>query len=142
MTQTTADQHKPRDPRTARVLAAYFGVYRTLGWGYLESVYRRSMITGLRRLGATVEEEVPLEVRYLGEVVGEFRADLIVDREVIVEVKVADRLTTAHRMQVTNYLKATKLEVGMLLNFGPSPAYQRVVFSKERKEPQPLRFEP
>jgi hypothetical protein len=109
MTQTTADQPRPRDPRTSRVLAAYFGVYRALGWGYLESVYRRSMVVGLRRLGATVDEEVNLEVRYLGDVVGEF-------------------------------LKATKLEVGMLLNFGPNPSYQRIVFSKERKEPQPLRI--
>jgi GxxExxY protein len=141
MRQTTADLPTPRDPRTNRILGAYFGVYRALGWGYLESVYRKAMVVGLRRLGASVREEVPLVVRYLGEVVGEFRADLIVDDAVIVEVKVAERLTTAHRAQVTNYLKATKLEIGMLLNFGPDAAFQRVILSNERKEPQPLRFE-
>jgi GxxExxY protein len=141
MTQTTADQQRQRDPRTSRVLAAYFGVYRALGWGYLESVYRRSMVVGLRRLGASVQEEVPLVVRYLGEVVGEFRADLIVDDAVIVETKVADRLTPAHRSQITNYLKATSLEVGMLLNFGPNAAYQRVILSNERKAPRPLSFD-
>ncbi len=69
-----------RDPVTYRILGAYFGVYRALGWGFLEAVYKKAMLVALRRMGAQVSSEVSIPVRYQGEVVGEYRADLIVDR--------------------------------------------------------------
>ena len=129
-----------RDPRTARILAAYFGVYRTLGWGFLESVYVKALAVELSDQGAKVTAEVPIHVHYKARVVGEYRADLIVDGAVIVEVKAADALTPSHRAQLLNYLKATDIELGMLLNFGPRPAYERLIFSNSKKTPRPLRF--
>jgi len=98
-----------RDPIPHRILAAYLGVYRVLGWGFLEAVYRRALIVMLNRMGAKVTEEVLLPVRFYGELVGEYRADLIVDDAVIVEIKTADHLTPAHRGQLLNYLKATTI---------------------------------
>jgi len=98
------------------------------------------MVFGLREMGASVHCEVPLPVYYRRHLVGEYRADLIVDDRVIVEVKAVELLSQAHRAQLLNYLTATSIEIGMLLNFGTRPAYERVVFSNERKEPRPLLF--
>ena len=129
-----------RDPVTYRVLGAYFGVYRALGWGFLEAVYQRSMEIALIDAGARVSRQVMLPVRFRGRLVGEYKADLIVDDQVIVEVKTAERISEAHRAQLLNYLKATTIEYGMLLNFGPRPAFERLMLTNDRKEPQPLRF--
>ena len=129
-----------RDPITSRILGACFGVYRELGWGFLENVYHRALEIALLRSGARVEREASIPVRFRGELVGEYKADLLVDNAVIVEVKTAVRLSNVHRAQVLNYLKATRIETGMLLNFGPRPAFERLVFRNDRKEPQPLRF--
>jgi GxxExxY protein len=129
-----------RDPVTHRILGAYFGVYRELGFGFLEAVYRRSLVVMLKRMGAQVCEEVRVPVRFKGELVGSYRADLVVDGAVIVEVKTAEALNPAHRAQLLNYLKATPIEVGMLLNFGPTPSFERLVFANARKVPRPLQF--
>ena len=129
-----------RDPLTAKIIGAYFAVYRALGWGFLEGVYRRAMAVGMRRMGLSLEEEVLLPVHYLGELVGEYRADLVVEASVIVEVKALESLGPAHRRQVVNYLKATTIETALLLNFGPRPSFERLVFSNARKEPVPVRF--
>ncbi len=101
--------------------------------GFLEAVYRRALIVMLNRMEAKVTEEALLPVRFYGELVGEYRADLIVDDAVIVEIKTADHLTPAHRAQLLNYLKATTIERGMLLNFGPKPSFERLVFANHRK---------
>lgn len=129
-----------RDSTTYRILGAFFGVYRILGWGFLESVYRRSMAVALQEAGARVIVEAPLPVHFSGQLVGEFRADLIVDNQVIVELKAAGSLAPEHRAQVINYLKASTFERGLLLNFGPKPAYERILLTNDRKEPRPLRF--
>lgn len=129
-----------RDPTTYRILGAYFRVYRTLGWGFLESVYRRSMVVALQEAGARVATEAVLPVHFSGTLVGEFRADLIVDNEVIVELKAAESLAPEHHAQVINYLKASTFERALLLNFGPKPAYERLVLANARKDPVPLRF--
>ena len=132
------DKQPIQDATTYRIIGAFFGVYRTLGWGFLESVYRRALAVGLRRAGAYVEQEVQLTVRYLGEVVGDFRADLLVDHEVIVEVKTVPLLARPHRAQLINYLKATRCERGLLLNFGPEPQFERLILTNDRKEPEPI----
>ncbi len=135
-----SDSAVERDPVTYRVIGAYFGVYRELGWGFLETVYRRALVVMLKRMGAHVAQEVHLPIRCHGELIGEYRADLIVDRRVMVEVKTAERLAPAHRAQLLNYLRATTIEYGLLLNFGPRPTYERLLLTNDRKVPQPLRF--
>lgn len=128
------------DETTGRVLKAFFRVYNTLGWGFLEVVYRRSMARVLRRAGATVIEEAPQAVVFEGETVGEYRADLLVDRAVIVELKAVDRLCPEHRAQVINYLRASNIERGLLLNFGPTPEIKRIVYANARKSHCSLPF--
>jgi GxxExxY protein len=125
------------DECTSRILDAYFRVYNTLGWGYLESVYRRSMVHALVKVGARVEAERSQPVYFDGHLVGEFRVDLIVDEAVIVELKAVERLAAEHRAQVINYLKASSLERGLLLNFGPKPEFKRIVFTNDRKKVYP-----
>ncbi len=129
-----------RDPITYRVIGAFFGVYRTLGWGFLESVYQRAMIVALTDAGARAMPEVDLPVYFRGRVVGRYRADLIVDDAVIVEIKAVETLSGAHRAQLLNYLKATSIERGLLLNFGPKPQFERWLLTNDRKAPRPLRL--
>lgn len=124
-----------RDPVTYRVIGAYFDVYTALGWGFLEAVYQRAMIVALADAGVRVAREVLLPVHFRSRLVGEYRADLIVDDRVIVEVKTAQAITAAHRAQLLNYLKATDIERGLLLNFGPRPEFERLVFANHRKTP-------
>ena len=121
------------DPVTARVLATFFRVYNTLGWGFLEVVYRRSMAHALRQAGASVVEEAPQSVYFDGRHVGEYRADLLVDDTVVVELKVVSQLAPEHRAQVINLLRASRIERGLLLNFGPKPEIKRIVFGNDRK---------
>lgn len=119
---------------TARVLDAVFDVYNCHGWGFLEVVNRRSMVHALRKAGVRIETEVATTVFYDGEAVGEYRADLVVDGKLIVELKAVDRIAPEHRAQVINYLKASGLEVGLLLNFGPKPEFKRLVLFSDRKK--------
>jgi GxxExxY protein len=117
-----------------RVLAAYYAVYRELGAGFLESVYSKAFSTELQILGTRFEANVPIDVFYKGVEVGFFRADHIVEGRILVELKAADALVKEHEQQVLNYLSATKLEVGLLLNFGPRPTFKRFVLTNERKK--------
>jgi GxxExxY protein len=96
------------------------------------------LAVGLRRAGAYVEQEVQITVRYLGEIVGDYRADLIIDHDVIVEVKAIPRLARSHRSQLINYLKATRCERGLLLNFGPEPQFERLILTNDQKSLDPL----
>jgi GxxExxY protein len=117
----------PAHDTSRAVLGGFFYVYSQLGPGFLESVYHRALGNTLERSGCLVEREAVREVRFEGAVVGAFRADLIVDGRVIVEVKAVDQLTNAHDAQVINYLRASGLPVGLLLNFGPRAAFRRLV---------------
>lgn len=128
------------DSCTRRIMAAYYRVYNTLGWGFLEVVYRRSVARVLRELGAGVVEEAPQVVYFEGAPVGEYRADLLVDGEVIVELKAVERLAPAHRTQLINYLKASTIERGLLLNFGPRPEVKRLILTNDRKVPSVLQL--
>ena len=133
-----AGEHSPRRGRlleaaiTEKVIGAFFEVRRELKPGYLESVYRNALAIAIEDRGLGVEREVSLDVRFHGRVVGCFRADLIVGKRVLVEVKSADRLHPAHAAQVVNYLKTTNLAVGLLFNFGPYSEYRRVVWTSPR----------
>lgn len=115
---------------TANIIKGFFQIYDELGYGYLESAYRNSLPIALRDLGLRCEMEVPTPVKFRGVTVGEFRADLIVEGVIIVETKSVEKLHPAFERQVLNYLKATQLQVGLLLNFGPKAEFDRYVLSK------------
>jgi GxxExxY protein len=112
---------------TRRVIGAFFRVYDVLGYGFLESDYRRALAIEVRRRGMRVEEEWPIEVRYLGEVVGVFRADLLVESRLTIELKATASVGEVDRAQLFNYLRGSRLVVGLLLHFGPKPRVQRAV---------------
>jgi GxxExxY protein len=114
---------------TERVLNSYFAVYDDRGYGFAEGVYARSLVVELQSRGISVAREVETKVFYKGVEVGSYRADLIVEGKVLLEVKATEALVKSDDRQVLNYLKATRLEVGLLLNFGPKPAFRRLVLS-------------
>ncbi len=111
---------------TKKILEACFEVSNELGFGYLESVYEKALLITLRQKGLKAENQVPLMVKFRGEVVGEFFVDILVEEKVLVELKVANGLSKENFAQVINYLKATEIEVGLLINFGtPKIEYRR-----------------
>ena len=112
---------------TGEILRAFFDVYRELGFGFSEIVYRRALGIVLRSSGLEAVEEFPLEVRFRGTIVGRFHADMIVARVVLVETKASATLEDYAQAQTLNYLKAAGCGVAMLLNFGREPTYKRLV---------------
>ena len=112
---------------TARILEACFEVSNELGAGFLESVYEKALAIALQQKDLTVETQVPLTVRFRGENVGEFFADIIVEEKVILELKAVKQIAPEHQAQVINYLRATGIEVALLVNFGrPKLEYKRL----------------
>ena len=109
------------------IIGAFYDVYNELGFGFPEALYQRAMPVALAGRGVQCEQELPLVVRFQGEVVGNYRADLVVDGKVIVECKVADRILPAHETQLLNYLKVAGIHVGIVLNFGPRPTFRRLL---------------
>ena len=122
---------------TALILKAFYKVYNTLGYGFLEKVYERAMVIELRKMGIECRPQSPVKVYYEGELVGDYSADIFVANAVIVELKTASTLNPDNEAQLLNYLKGTSYEVGMLLNFGPVPDFRRKVFSNEFKTYRP-----
>jgi len=118
---------------TEQIIRAFYTVYNTLGYGFLEKVCVKALLLELKNLGLTVANEVAIDVLYAGEVVGEYFADLVVNGVVIVEVKAAKALADEHEAQLPNYLKATHFEVGLLLNFGPKAEIKRKAFDNVHK---------
>jgi GxxExxY protein len=118
---------------TEKIIGAFYKVYNTLGYGFSEKVYENALAIELRKLGLKVEQQARIVVYYESEVVGEYQADLVVNDVVIVELKAARQLADEHEAQLLNYLKATPIEVGLLLNFGPKAEIKRKVYDNERK---------
>jgi len=112
------------------VIGASFEVMNELGGGFLESVYQKALVIALRQKGLLVEEQVPLAVLFRGENVGQFFADIIAEGRVLVELKSAKNLAPEHQVQIINYLKATGMEVGLLINFGPTKLEYRRFHNK------------
>ena len=102
-------------------------VHNSLGYGFLEKVYRNSLVIELTKRGFPVQVEKPISVRYDGQIVGEYFADIVVDDKVIVEVKATDKHNSVFEAQLLNYLRATALEVGLIINFGTSVQVKRMV---------------
>lgn len=118
---------------TGGILKAFYNVYNQLGFGFLEKVYERSMVIEIRKLGFEVKSQQKIDVFYDEFQVGEYFADLIVEDKVIVELKAGEALIDEHEAQLYNYLKATKIEVGLLLNFGKVAEKRRKIFTNDRK---------
>ncbi len=118
---------------TEKIIEAFYAVYNTLGYGFLEKVYENSMIIKLKQYGFNVEKQKKIKVYFEGNIVGEYFADLAVNNKIILELKVTETLCDEHKYQLINYLKATNMEVGLLLNFGKKPEFKRVIFSNKRK---------
>ena len=118
---------------TELIIKAFYTVYNTLGYGFLEKVYENAMVIELPKLSLKVVPQARIVVYYDERQVGEYSADLLVQDAVIVELKATRALTPQNEAQLLNYLKATTYEVGLLLNFGPKPQIKRKVYDNERK---------
>ncbi len=103
---------------TERIIGCAYRVYNTMGFGFVESVYERCLMIELRQAGLEAQSQIPIEVHYEGEIVGEYVADIVVENKIIVELKSVRKLILAHEIQLVNYLVATGKSVGLLLNFG------------------------
>ena len=116
---------------TDKIIKAFYNLYNTLGYGFLEKVYENAMLIELHSLDLSVEKQVPIKVYFKEQQVGENYADLIVEDKVILELKAAESLCEEHEFQIINYLKATNIEVGILLNFGKKPQFVRKIFKNK-----------
>jgi GxxExxY protein len=122
------------DDPTQRIIGVFYDVYNELGYGFLESVYREAMRLALGQAGFSVSVEVPVPVEFRGVVIGIFRADLIVDDLVLIELKTCEALAREHEAQTLHYLRATRIEVALLMNFGTSPRFKRLVMDNSSKK--------
>lgn len=121
------------DEITGQIIKAFYTVYNTLGYGFLERVYENSMMIELEKMGLPAIKQKAIKVYYEEQIVGDYFADIIVVGKVIVELKAASTLVEAHENQLLNYLKATDIEVGLLLNFGTKPQISRKIFDNHLK---------
>jgi GxxExxY protein len=119
---------------TDQILRVFYDVYNELGHGFLESVYHRSLVIALQSVGLNVCSKVPIPVSFRGTRVGRFEADILVEESVLLELKAVRTLDSSHRAQLLNYLRATEIEVGLLLNFGEKPELKRVIFDNLKKQ--------
>jgi GxxExxY protein len=119
---------------TELVLKVYYTVYNELGFGFLEKVYQNSMLLALSDAGFKVEGQKKIDVYFQQKLVGEYYADIVVNDLVILELKAVETLVEEHEYQLINYLKATKMEVGLLLNFGKKPQFKRKIYTNDKKK--------
>ena len=118
---------------TDHVIFCYYNVYNKLGYGFLEKVYEKALLIELKGRDVLAVPQHPIIVHYEGHIIGEYFSDLLVENKVIVEIKAIRNFLPEHDAQLLNYLKATDIEVGLLLNFGPKPEVRRKAFSNTRK---------
>jgi GxxExxY protein len=114
---------------TAQIIQCAYTVHNTLGFGFLEAVYQNALLIELGKNSLKAAKETPIKVFYNGQIVGDYVADILVEDKIILELKSVKELHPAHEAQLTNYLKATGLEVGLLINFGESVEIKRKVFT-------------
>ena len=118
---------------TEKIIRVFYDVYSELGHGFLESVYEESMAFALGDAGLNIARQVALPGWFRGRKVGDFRADLLVENAVLLELKCIRNFEPVHEAQLLNYLKATEIEIGLLFNFGPSPQFRRLLFDNDGK---------
>ena len=119
---------------TDKIIKAFYQVYNTLGYGFLEKVYENALIIELKKLGLIVIAQHSIQVYYDNAVVGDYFADILVENTVIIEIKAAKAIILEHEAQLLNYLRATQLEVGLILNFGPKAEFSRKAFDNSRRK--------
>ncbi len=130
---TRSDNYKHSEI-TEKIIKGFYKVYNTLGFGFLEKVYENALFLELAQMGLSVKKQEQIKVHYEGKEVGVYFADLVVNGSVIIELKAAEALCEEHELQLINYLKATDIEVGLLLNFGKKPEFKRKVFSNKMQD--------
>ncbi len=118
---------------TELIIGVFYDVYNELGYGFTEKVYENAMVIRLLKRGAKVEQQKPIKVFFDKQVIGEYFADLVINDSVIAELKAVRKLLSEHEAQLLNYLKATRYQVGLLLNFGLKAEFKRKTFDNERK---------
>ncbi len=118
---------------TQKIIGVFFEVYNELGTGFLETVYQKSLALALESVGLNVCSRIDIPVWFRGHQVGQFEGDLLVEKCVLLELKAARVLDSTHQAQLLNYLRATEIEVGLLLNFGPKPEFKRLAYDNSRK---------
>ncbi len=118
MNETSVLRDVPHDDVTEKIIGCAIQIHRGLGPGFLEIIYHRAMAHELRKAGLCFEEEAAMQVRYDGVVLGDYYADFLVERHAVVEIKAVASLSTAHEIQLVNYLNAVKFDLGLLINFG------------------------
>lgn len=114
---------------TDKIIKCFYKVYNTLGYGFLEKVYEKALCIELDKLGLEIKQQHPISVYYENQLIGEYYADIVVDDKVIIELKAIESLKDVHGNQLLNYLKATEIEIGLLLNFGIRPEVKRKIFT-------------
>jgi GxxExxY protein len=118
---------------TGKILGTFFQLHKEMGYGFSEKVYQAALALILEEFGMKVLQQVPLRVYFHGKVVGEYVADMLINNVVLLELKAVEKLNSAHDAQLLNYLKATEIEVGLLLNFGPQAEFHRKIYDNARK---------
>ncbi len=121
---------------TEKLIGLFFAIHNELGHGFLESVYEQAFSVLLAENGVFFERQIAVPVWFHGKQIGEFRADLLVDKKVLVELKTGRDIEPAWEKQLLNYLRATDIEVGLLFNFGPNAQFRRYVFENGKKNPR------
>ncbi|MBD3320045.1 MAG: GxxExxY protein [Chitinivibrionales bacterium] len=119
---------------TTKIIKAFYAVYNTLGYGFLEKVYENALAIELKKSGFKVEQQKNIKVYYDTEEVGNYFADLFVNDLIIIELKASENICEEHKIQLINYLKSTKTEVGLLFNFGVKPEIKRTIFTNDKKK--------
>ena len=119
---------------SARIIKAFYNVYNTLGHGFLEKVYENALMLELAKVHLNCHQQQHIDVFYDGHKVGDYFADIIVENKIIIELKAAEAIAPEHEAQLVNYLRATDIEVGLLLNFGKSPQHKRRVLTNDYKK--------
>ena len=119
---------------TEKIIGIFYDIYNELGHGFLESVYEQALAIAFAEDEIFFQRQIAIPVWFRGQQIGDFRADLLVDNKVIVELKVGRTIEAAWEKQLLNYLRATQIEVGLLLNFGSAPQFRRLIFDNERKK--------
>lgn len=117
---------------TGQIIKAFYEVYNELGTGFLEKIYENALDLVLKEYGLNVEQQFPISVYFRNTKVGFYQADLIVEEKVIIELKAVRAILPKHKAKIINYLKATEIDVGLLMNFGDKPEFKRFIFDKKR----------
>ena len=132
-TRMNTDKLKFRDI-TALILKAFYEIYNELGTGFLESVYEKALTIALQNYGLQIENQKEIPVFPRGKNIGYFKSDIIVNGKIVLELKAVNQIDKTQEAQLINYLKASSIEIGLLLNFGRKPEFERFVFSNDKSK--------